>query len=416
MVRYLLALAALLTATLFMVNGKKAVSKKPARVLAVPAKPVYKKITVTAPPEPAWNELLAGYGHFVQQSLDKQLAPGAAVAIIRDSSIIFLRGFGYRDALSKDPVNEHTVFRLGSVSKCFASVLCGVLVQDKILSWDDPVTKFVPHFALRSQEHTRAVLIRHVLSHTLGLPYHAFTTEVEDNLPLDTMLAHLEHLPLMGEPGQFYSYQNVAYSVISNVIRSATGKAYEEVMKERVFMPLGMQHASLDYQTLLSENNVARPHKKSATRWIPQALSPTYYNVAPAGGVNASIQDVALFLASLTRSNNGLLREDVLDEMFSPYIRATAKNRHFYQWKSPLRSYYGLGWRILRHKDEVINYHGGYVNGFRSEIAIHQNDRVAICVLVNSPGPLADQAIPHFFHMYDKMKRASQVTHASLQP
>jgi len=413
MVRYLLvALAVLLAAILFMVNGKKAVSKESA-VVNVPTALPEKKVTVVTPVEPAWNKLLADYGHFIQQSLDQQMAPGAAVAIIRDSSVVFLKGFGYRDALSRDPINEHTVFRLGSVSKCFAAVLSGVLVQEEVLSWDDSVTRFVPQFALRSEEHTRSVLIRHVLSHTLGLPYHAFTTEVEDNLPLDTMLAHLQQLPLMGKPGQFYSYQNVAYSVISNVIQSATGKAYEEVMQEKIFTPLGMQHASLNYETLLSEDNVARPHRKASGRWIPQAFSPTYYNVAPAGGVNASIQDVALFLTSLTRSHRGLLDESVQNEIFSPHIKATAKNRHFYQWKSPLRSYYGLGWRILRYKDEVINYHGGYVNGFRSEVAIHQNDRVAICVLVNSPGPLADQAIPHFFRMYDKMKRTPQVIQAS---
>ncbi|MBA4144909.1 MAG: hypothetical protein C0523_04040, partial [Cytophaga sp.] len=64
--------------------------------------------------------------------------------------------------------------------------------------------------------------------------------------------------------------------------------------------------------------------------------------------------------------------------------------------------YYGMGWRIINFKDDVVYYHGGYVNGFRSEIAIHPKDNIAICVLVNSTGPLADQSIPEFFRKYDQ--------------
>ncbi|HEY5823198.1 MAG TPA: serine hydrolase domain-containing protein, partial [Cyclobacteriaceae bacterium] len=263
-----------------------------------------------------------------------------------------------------------------------------------------------PAFALKSKEQTDGILLRHLLSHTTGLPYHSFTNLIEEGRPLDTMVYHLRELNLLGKPGQLYSYQNVAYSIIGQVIQSATGKTYEEVMQEKIFSPLGMTHASLNYTKLMAEKNAARPHRYSSKGWITQSYSSTYYNVGPAGGINASISDVALFLASLTRKDHSLLDSTRQQQIFQPAVRATAKNRYFWNWKRPTSSYYGLGWRVINFKDDVVNYHGGYVNGFRSEIAIHRKDGIAICVLVNAPGQLADQAIPEFFKQYDQLRMA----------
>lgn len=356
--------------------------------------------------DPEWNKFFTEYSDFIQHAIDINLAPGAAVAIIKDSSIVYLKGFGYRNTSTKELVDTKTVFRLGSVSKCFASVLSGVLVQENIFKWDDPVIRYTPGFALQSKEQTEGILLRHVLSHTTGLPYHAFTNLIEEGRPLDTMVYHLRELSLMGKPGQLYSYQNVAYSIIGQVIQSATGKTYEQIMQEKIFGPLHMTHASLNYNTLMSEKNAARPHRYTKAGWLTQSYSPTYYNVGPAGGINASISDMALFLTSLTRTDHALLDSTQQTQIFSPAVRATAKNRYFWNWKRPIASYYGLGWRVINFKDDVVNYHGGYVNGFRSEIAIHRKDKIAICVLVNAPGQLADQAIPEFFRQYDQVRIA----------
>jgi beta-lactamase class C len=365
-----------------------------------------KEITLSAISDPYWSSLLEQYSSFIQSSIDRNLAPGVAVAIVKDSSIIFLKGFGYRNAITKDSVDTQTIFRLGSVSKCFASILSGVLVQEKIFSWDDKVINYVPSFALKSKEQTEGVLLRHVLSHTTGLPYHAFTNQVEEGTSLDTMLYHLRGLDLLGKPGDLYSYQNVAYSVIGKVIQSATGKSYETMMQEKVFAPLHMNQASLNYEAMHSNKNSASPHRFTGHGWKTYPLSPTYYNVGPAGGVNASISDMALFLTSLTRNKNGLLDSTTQSQIFNPSVRAIAKNRNFWSWKRPIASYYGLGWRVIKFKDDILNYHGGYVNGFRSEIAIHRKDHIAICVLVNAPGALADQAIPEFFKEYDRFRMA----------
>ncbi len=350
-------------------------------------------------PNPHVQELLAEYELFIRRALQNNLAPGLAVAVISDSSIIYLKGFGLRDATVHDSIDIHSVFRIGSVSKCFASVLTGILVDEKRLQWDDPVIKYLPSFKLKSALSTQSLTLRNVLSHTTSLPYHAFTDRVEDGANFDTLVYHLRDLDLLGKPGQLYNYQNVGYSLIGEVVKAATGKTYAENLKEKVFDPLHMQTASVSYEAIIQNTNVAKPHH-FWKGWIPMSISNTYYSVAPAGGINASISDMARWLVSLTKDSSDLMSRKTEDEIFHPVVRATPRNRYFWRWKPLKRSYYALGWRVLTFRDDTLDYHGGYVNGYRSEVAIHRKDKLAICVLVNAPGTLADISIPKFFELY----------------
>ena len=356
-----------------------------------------KPLTAEVDPNPYVQLLLAEYQKYVDKAILSGQAPGAAVVIVKDSSIIFLKGFGLKESGTTDSVNVNSVFRLGSVSKCFASVLTGTLVKDHLLDWDDKVTNYVPNFQLKHKENTDSLKIRHVLSHTIGLPYHAFTNMVEERVPLDSLLIRLKELNLIGLPGKVYSYQNVGYSLIEKVIESATGKSYEEALTEKLFKPLHMQNASASYAGITENSNVAQPHYRFRRGWKPTAISDTYYNVAPAGGVNASIADMGLWLKALLGTTDEVLSTEALNDMLTPQVKAISKNRNFRLWKRPKASYYAMGWRVLTFKNDTLDYHGGYVNGYRSEVAIDRKNRMAICVLTNSPGSLADQSIPKFF-------------------
>ena len=348
-------------------------------------------------PNPYVQQLLNDYQQFIRKAILSGQAPGAAVAIVRDSSIIFLKGFGLKEIGTADSVNVNSVFRLGSVSKCFASVLTGTLVKDQLLHWDDKVTHYLPNFQLKNKENTDSLSIRHILSHTMGLPYHAFTNMVEERVPLDTLLVHLKEVNLIGLPGKVYSYQNVGYSLIEKVIHSATGKSYEEALTEKIFQPLRMHNASASYAGITGNANVARPHYFTKRGWRPTAISDTYYNVAPAGGVNASIADMGLWLKALLGTRHDVLSDETLNDILTPQVKAISKNRNFWRWKRPKASYYAMGWRVLTFKNDTLDYHGGYVNGYRSEVALDRKNKIAICVLVNASGNLPDQSIPQFF-------------------
>src|SRR5690348_8546993 len=171
--------------------------------------PAIKKQYASRPPNPILEKVIHEYEEKLSALVDKAQTPGLAVAIVHDSTIVFMKGYGVRAIGKPDSVNENTVFRLASVSKCFAAFLTGILVEDKVLSWNDHVSDYLPRFALESPEETQKLTIKNVLSHTTGLPYHTYTNMVEEGSPLDTMLSWLRNVHMASKVGQSYSYQNV---------------------------------------------------------------------------------------------------------------------------------------------------------------------------------------------------------------
>lgn len=365
-------------------------------------RPVAKKESKEASLPTPFVELLDDYEDYINESLKLTGTPGAAIAIIYDSTIIYLKGFGVRNVETQEPVDVHTVFRLASVSKSVTSVLMGTMVEDNLLKWDDPIIKYLPHFELKSPTSTSQLTIRHVMSHTTGLPYHTYTNLIEEGKPHDELVQELKNVDLVSEPGKLYSYQNVAYSLVGDVVKSATGHTFQNEIKARVFGPLHMANASVSYEEIIANPNIAQPHLLRGHQWRTIPISPTYYNTAPAGGINASITDMAKLMVALLGNRENVITQKTIDQLFTPEVRATAKNRNFNRWSRIKKSYYGLGWRVLTFKNDTLAYHGGYVNGYRSEIAVHPKKKLAICVLANGPSGFSDHAIPAFFNTYDK--------------
>lgn len=355
-----------------------------------------------------FDNMLQEYEAYLQESLDDTGTPGAAVAVIRDSTIVFLKGFGVKDVENPEPVDVHTVFRLGSVSKPVAASLAGILVSDSLLHWNDLIVTYLDTLTLSDPEHLQQLTIKHVLSQSTGLPYHTYTNLIEDGAPLPVMLDELDKVDIIGKPGQVYSYQNVAYSIIDPVIEAATGHSFEDEIKSKLFGPLFMTDASVTFDGITYSANRAQPHLFRGRQWKPIPISNTYYNTAPAGGINASITDMAKWLVAMMGYRTHVIPTATIGQLLEPNVRATAKNRNFNRWSRIKKSYYGLGWRIINFKNDTIAYHGGYVNGFRSEVAIHPTQKVAICVLANGPSSFSDYAIPSFFILYDKYMREEQ--------
>ena len=351
-------------------------------------------------PNPYVEKLLAHYEEEMVDLFNKTKTPGLAIAIVQDSTILFMKTYGVREVGTTDSVDVHTVFRLASVSKCFAPLLTGLLVEDSALAWNDRVIDHLANFELKSKESTDSLRLTHVMSHTTGLPYHTYTTLVEDGIDLPSMLQELKNVNTNAAPGEVYSYQNVAYSIIGEVIRSRMGKSYQTLMEERVFNPLNMKDASMSYEAIMSNKNVAQPHLHWRKGWKSTKILDTYYNVGPAGGMNASISDMAQWLKAMLGSKENFVSTPTLDKIFTPVVKARTKNRYFRKWVGRSDSQYALGWRVLNFENDTLLYHGGYVRGYRSEVAIDRRSGIGICVLSNGPGRLVDTSVPMFFNMF----------------
>lgn len=366
----------------------------------IQSKPASKEIN-----EPKIEDSLAifleGFERDFLVGMNYKRIPGAAVAIVKDGQIILQKGFGIKEKGKPGTVDEHTVFRLGSVSKGFASVLTGTAVEDGLLEWDGFVSDYLETFKLHDTDQTERIQIKHILSHTSGLPRHAYTNLVEDGLSLNRIISRLDRVPLIAKEGEQLAYQNAAYSVIEKVLEAQTRTDFNTLLQEELFEPLGMNNSSSTFETISFEENKAIPHvyhsRQRGRVSIP--VSKKYYNAVSSGGINASAADMGKWLLVLTGHRPEIITKETLNEIFEPL--ATINNKRFSRhWDGVNESHYGMGWRVLDNQGQRIVYHGGYVNGYRSEIAFAPDDDLGICILINTNSSYPLEVIPDFFNYF----------------
>ncbi|MTI21566.1 class A beta-lactamase-related serine hydrolase [Fulvivirga sp. RKSG066] len=331
---------------------------------------------------------------------DRYNIPGTAIVIVKEGEIIYKKGFGFANVKTHSPVTTSTIFRIGSVSKGFASSLAGLLEQDGFIDWKAPITRYLPDYHVNPIEFADSITVEHILSHTSGYPYQAYSTLIEDGMPLGQMLEELQALRLSRNPGAIHSYQNVAYSLIEQVLQSQTYCSFNTLMHERIFKPLGMHTASIDYKSISEAENVALPHYYSRLGTHVGKIRPTYYNASAAGGINASIDDMGKWLQAVMGHRPDVLSHNLLADLHEPHVVTSVKNSYLGRLERPRRGHYGLGWRIVEYPSDTIVYHGGYVNGYKSAIGFSKADDVGICILSNRGGRYTSQLLADFFKIY----------------
>jgi beta-lactamase class C len=360
-----------------------------------------------SPPSPL-QAFLDGYDQFFACEMALTNTPGAAVVIVKDGKVVFMRGYGVKVAGACDSVDANTVFRIGSLSKGFAGVLTGMLVQDSLLAWDEKVQKRFPEFTMRDRQQAQQINLKHLLSHTTGLPYHAYTNLIERGFDIRRIVTeYFPKAPVSGKEGQFFSYQNAAFCVIEEVMLGATGKTYQELLAAKIFRPARMSSASCDYETINNAPDKALPHFKTGHGWNCGPISKEYYNSKAAGGVNASIADMGEWLKLLLGHRPDMVADTTLDQVFRPVIKTNKERRIFSGWLDRDAASYALGWRVLQDGDDTIIYHGGYVNGFKGEIAFNRCDDIGICVLFNAYPELSRTCVPAFFEQWKGQREAA---------
>jgi beta-lactamase class C len=361
-----------------------------------------KKEMVKAKLDPELQGRLTAYSDWFEREMQFNGSPGAALVIVKDSSIVLAKGFGVKKNGMQGSVDAETIFRIGSLSKGFAGVCSAILVQEGKFGWEDPMQKHYPEFELRDKAQTKRICIKHVLSQSTGLPYHAYTNLLEEGWGVPRIIK--EYFPkarLGGKEGSFYAYQNVAFCAIEAVIQRTSGADYPTLLRERIFKPLGMSTASCDFASIRFAPNHALPHFWAGSYWASDSISPLYYDAVAAGGVNASITDMGKWLTLLLGHQPQVLSARGLDPVFQPRISTEKERQVLRGWVSGKEAAYGFGWRILTPGTDTIVYHAGYVNGFRSEIAFNRKAQVGVCAIFNAAAPMAVDVVPEFFRLFD---------------
>ena len=184
---------------------------------------------------PIIDQVIEGYG-----------LAGMAIGIVKEGEIVFARGFGKRNLESGEPVTERSLFHVASVSKPFVATAIMQLWEAGRLDLDAPVTDYLPYFGLQGRE-AGQITIRQMVNHTSGMPdtdeYQWHQPEYDDGA-LERYVRSLAGEEMVAAPGQRFSYSNVAYEVLGDVIAKVSGQSFEAYVQEHILDRLGMKDST----------------------------------------------------------------------------------------------------------------------------------------------------------------------------
>ena len=323
----------------------------------------YFDVPVTAPPtrDAAIDTLMQRY---------EGEAPGASLLVLKDGAAVVARGYGRADLARDIEAGPATAYRLASVSKQFTAAAILLLAQDGKLGIDDPARKWLPSLP----DAAAAITLRQLLTHTSGLiDYENLMQEPYDGQIRDAgVLALLEkENRLYFASGSAYRYSNSGYALLALVVERASGMAYPDFLRSRIFQPLGM-HGSLAYVAGGPEvPHRAFGHSEVDGRWQRTDQSSTSA-VLGDGGIYSSIDDLARWDAALY--DDRLLSDASRTLAFSPHAKVVGEG---------FDAHYGFGWRIT---GDTL-WHSGETIGFRNVIVRWPAQRLTVVLLSNRNDP-----------------------------
>ena len=344
--------------------------------------------------------LIADFDRYYAQKLAEHEIPGASYAVVQGNRIVATAGFGVRQRGQDAPVDPYTVFRIASVSKTFAGSLASMLAAEGHFSLDDKLVDYLPDFSFKSKKYNRQLKLEHLLSQSTGVMPNAYDNLIEANVPLERILPQFNKIDPLCPPGQCYGYQNVLFSLIEPVIIKTTGKSYAEQLQQRIFTPLQLPTASVGLDGFFSTENRALPHVRARGKWYPVKVAESYYHFGPAAGVNASAIDLGYWLIAQLGHQPQVLSEQVLAGISSKKVK-TRRDLRRKEWRRYLTdAHYGLGWRVYQFGQDTLMYHGGWVQGYRAEIAYSREHQLGLVMLMNAESNAINEMGTYFWSSF----------------
>jgi len=331
---------------------------------------------------------LAGLDAYIARAVADWRVPGLAVAVVKDGAVVFSRGYGVRELGRPEPVDTHTLFAIGSTTKAMTAALMAMLVDEKKVEWDAPVTRYLPWFQLKDPAATRELMVRDLLTHRAGLGNADYLWYGQANSTTE-ILKRVRLLDPAYPIRSGFIYQNIMYAAAGAVIEAASGKPWAEMVRTRIFEPLGMSDTIPTAATLASRPNVASPHDVvgGEVRVIENAsVDP----VAAAGAVWSSVDDMAKWMRFLLDGGRvggpqgtRLISAASFAELFTPQTIAPYEMYPTTRLTKPHWMTYGLGWFQQDYGGEAVDFHTGSIDGM---VAIHglvRDRRLGVYVLGN---------------------------------
>jgi len=352
-------------------------------------------LLVAAPDPPADPELQP----FLQQTLaaarEKYHLPGIAALIQIDGKIVAEAATGLRADGHPEPVTLGDRWHIGSDTKAFAATLIARLVEQHLMNFDETLGAAFPALATEMHPAYRNVTVTQLLSHTAGLPPLTDDKDLPALMAVIALIADVKAqraaiartyltMPPASPAGEF-SYSNLGFIIVGAIAEARTGKAWEELVREHVFAPLGIANVGFGAPGTSGRIDQPRGHRQTDGRFVPlDPADPDADNppaIGPAGRINIELRDWLRFAADQLEGAHG--RGKLLEAQ-------TYRKLH-----TPVTSNYALGWGVLPGPQGVplLLTHTGSNGFWMADIRIMPQHDMIFLVVMNAGSAAGEQAV-----------------------
>ena len=348
--------------------------------------------------ETTQNNKFEKFEKLIQEIMEKDKARGIAVkAFYKSGEIIYEKYFGFKNEEEKTSIDENTIFGIASITKSFVALSILQILEKGKLSLEDPISKYIPYF--KNENIPYPVLIKHLLTHTPGY-FPMKRTTIEDvikNFPTEDTLENeiiynnnfseeslkiiCEQLnkenEFIGRPGEYISYFNDGYGILSEIVRKITGIPFAKYVEDNIIKPLNMNRTNLSYIKNISDENCATLYTiKDEKVTIDKNFKNNAFALCGAGAIKSTIADLSkyilMFLSEGKINENKIIDNFYLKEMLKPRIFITHN------------SYYCYGLQISEIDNRRFINHSGSLPGVSSCISFCPEEKIGIIILCNT--------------------------------
>lgn len=338
---------------------------------------------------------LSGFDDYVRGSVRDWDVPGLAVSVVKDGKVVLAKGYGVRKLGAPAPVDEHTLFAIGSISKSFTAMALGLLVDEGKISWDDPVTQYLPYFQLADPFASREMTIRDLLVHRSGLPdFCGGILWYGSDYSREEVVKRLRYLKPATSFRSTFAYQSVTYMAAGEIVRAVSGKSWDDFIRERLFTPLGMKESSSLYRDLKTAKNLALPHIRVDGKTVAIGYRDSD-SLGPAGSIVSSVSDMARYmqvlLADGALEGKRIYSEKVARELFTPQMLVPLRPSSAPELK-PLNAMfhaYGFGWFMKDYRGRKLIVHTGGMDGMSAVVMLVPEEKLGVTVLSHQDGGIS---------------------------
>ena len=305
---------------------------------------------------------------------------GLAIAVVKDSTVVFSKGYGFKDVTTQDPITTGSLFNIASCTKAMTAACLAVLVEEGKLKWKDKVIDYLPEFRLTDPYLTREMNLIDILSHRSGLgTFYGDLLWYETDYSNEEIIKRMRHLPITNDFRSDFGYQNNMYMIAGEIIKKITGKTWSEFVYNRIFKPLDMPESKTNSKDVKSSQDIAYPHLDGKLQEL------AIYKPNPAGTVYSSVDEMANWITMLlnggTWKGGKVLSPSVIDRLFSPQTILPVSS--FMRQNGSHFNLYGLGWFMFDYSARKIVEHDGGMPGYISKVTVVPEEKLGMVILTN---------------------------------